>query len=127
MSPQEKVKLARWFNARGIRMMKCAGHVESCGHYKAFRELALAKFEERGRLMECARVELGKRKQFVFEIVDGPHLWSEIKAIATGYDELSAGAKFEDRLESLGLPVCAYFVRRIKRARGHQYILGSML
>lgn len=106
MSPQEKVKLARWFNARGIRMMKCAGHVESCGHYKAFRELAVAKFEERDRLMEVVRVGLDKPKIYMFVIVEADGQ----EYAADGFDELSAGSRYEAICEEHGLPVGAYRV-----------------
>lgn len=121
MSPQEKVKLARWFNARGIRMMKCAGHVESCGHYKAFRELAAAKFEERDRLIWVVRVELGKRKQFVFEVVDGFSVLADIP----GFDELDAAERYE---RNGGPPFAGgYMMRKVGVASPALRILWSGL
>lgn len=113
MSPQEKVKLARWFNARGIRMMKCAGHVESCGHYKAFKELADRKFGERDEIMWRLRVELGRQKQWRFMIVLEGHAdyWVE------GFDELSSGANYESECEWLGVPCGDYTVRRVRGDR----------
>lgn len=109
MTAAQKVQLARWFNARGIRMMKCAGHVESCGHYKAFKELADAKFGERDRLMRLAREELGKPVNWRFEIEESGKVVSNVLA----FDELSAGAEYEACCECIGAPVGDY--RVVKR------------
>lgn len=110
MEAAEKVKLARWFNARGIRMMKCAGHVESCAHYKAFKALADGKFAERDRLMGLVRVKLGRRKTYRFVIeVEG----KELMEVETAFDELSAGSAYEYECGDIGVPPGDY--RVVKR------------
>lgn len=109
MDAAQKVQLARWFNARGIRMMKCAGHVESCAHYKAFKALADGKFAERDRLIDLVRVEMGRPKVYSFVIVE--QCGSEYAA--EGFDELSAGSRYEQICEQHGLPIGDY--RVVKR------------
>lgn len=116
MTAAEKVKLARWFNARGVRMMKCAGHVESCSHYKAFKELADAKFAERDRLMGLARVETGKHKVFMYQIesleIEGRYLGE-----FPGVDELDAGQGFEQHCEEMGIDPGIYRAELLWRVR----------
>lgn len=116
MDAAQKVQLARWFNARGVRMAKCAGHVESCSHYKAFKELADVKFAERDRLMEQARAELGKPKTYMFQIdsleVEGRHLGEFM-----GIDELGAGLAFERQCEVIGVDPGIYRAERLWRVR----------
>lgn len=109
MDASNNVRLARWFNARGIRMMKCAGHVESCAHYKAFKALADGKFAERDRLMEMVRVKVGRAKRWKFFIEDSHGVFSGVR----GFDELSAGAEYEAVCELLGVTPGNY--RVVKR------------
>lgn len=116
MNPIERVQLARYFNARGVRMLKCAGHVESCAHYKAFKAMADAKFGERDRHMEQARLALGIRKVFLYQIellgfVERGYI--ELLAV----DELEAGAKFEAECECVGADPGIYRVTLIRRVR----------
>lgn len=116
METIERVKLAQYFNARGVRMLKCAGHVESCSHYKAFKAMADAKFSERDRHMEQARLALGIRKTFLYQVesldFEGRHY-----DVFSGYDELDAGVKFEQQCECVGVDPGMYRAVRLWRVR----------
>lgn len=116
MEAVERVKLARYFNARGVRMLKCAGHVESCSHYKAFKAMADAKFAERDRHMGQARLALGIRKKFLYQVesldFEGLHYGD-----FSGYDELDAGVRFEQQCEGIGITPGIYRAVRLWRVR----------
>lgn len=116
MEAAQKVQLARWFNARGIRMMKCAGHVESCAHYKAFKALADGKFAERDRLIELVRVELGKPKAFMY-LIESLEIEGRYLGEFPGVDELDAGQGFEQHCEAVGMDPGIYRAERLGRVR----------
>lgn len=116
MNPIERVKLARYFNARGVRMLKCAGHVESCSHYKAFKAMADAKFAERDRHMAQARLALGIRKVFMYQIESLDFEGRQYGGFP-GIDELDAGQGFEQQCEGLGVDPGMYRAVRLWRVR----------
>ena len=116
METIERVKLARYFNARGVRMLKCAGHVESCSHYKAFKAMADAKFAERDRHMGQARLALGIRKTFLYQI-ESLDFEGRYYGDFSGYDELDAGDRFEQQCEGIGINPGMYRAGRLWRVR----------
>lgn len=60
MDSVNRVKLARYHQRRGLRMLKCARGVESLGHKKAFLELAAHCFEARDYNVGQARIMIGR-------------------------------------------------------------------
>lgn len=55
MDMQNRVALARYHHKRGLRMLKCAKGVGTCGHREAFHRLAATCFEARDWNMSEAK------------------------------------------------------------------------
>lgn len=123
MDAANRVKLARYHNARGIRMVKCKKGVETCGHKRAFEALAAEAFEARDHQMQMVRVEMGRRKRYEFKIVIG---W-DVVAYAVVCDELEAGGYYEAQCETLGVPPGEHMVQKGKRTRWPRMIFGEVL
>lgn len=116
MDASNYVRLARYHNARGIRMLKCARGVESCGHHKAFIALAGNAFEARNRCMSMARLMLGKRKVFMY-LIESLDFEGAYHGDFMGRDELEAAAAFERQCEVIGVAPGMYRATRCNRVR----------
>ena len=114
MSPGNYVRLARYHGWRGVRMLKCAKGVESCGHHKAFLALAGQCFEASDYCMRIARAGLGKRKVFVY-LIEDVSFEGRVMGEFDGFDELGAGAAFEKQCESVGVDPGMYRVTLLRR------------
>ncbi|WP_288937017.1 hypothetical protein [uncultured Sphingomonas sp.] len=102
MDVVNRIKLAQYHNARLVRMKRCAATVDTCGHRKAFEQLAESSREARDHQMRMVRVETGRRKSFLYQIEtlgfeEGGY--AEVSAV----DELEDGAKFEAECERVGV------------------------
>lgn len=106
MELNNQIKLAQWYGRRGVRMLKCARGVESCSHAEHFSILADKYFFARDQTMEQAREQAGSpiKWKFVIEEEDGSLYEAE------GFDELSAGARYEEICELHGFTVGNYRV-----------------
>lgn len=116
MQASERVKLARYFNGRGVRMLKCSNHVESCGHHKAFKASAANYFDIRNQMMASVRAQVGKRKVFLYQI-ESLDFEGRCYGDFHGHDELEAGAEFERQCEGVGVDPGMYRAVLYKRVR----------
>lgn len=116
MDVVNRIKLAQYHNARLVRMKRCAATVDTCGHRKAFEQLAESAREARDHQMQMVRVETGRRKVFLYQIesldFEGRH-YGDFE----GIDELDAGQGFEQHCESVGMDPGIYRVSVIRRVR----------
>lgn len=116
MDAANYVRLARYHNARGIRMLKCARGVESCGHHKAFLEAGAHYLEARDHCMSVARTKLGKRKVFMY-LIESLEIEGRYHGDFMGRDELDAAAAFERQCEVIGVDPGMYRATRCERVR----------
>lgn len=112
----DRIKLAQYHNARGVRMLKCRSGVDSCGHRKAFLELAGTCFEARDHHMSEARIMACKRKVFLYQ-VESLEIEGRMHGDYVGHDELAAGSAFEDRCYELGIDHGIYRCVKVGRVR----------
>ena len=110
MDAFNRMRLAQYHNRRGVRMLKCASGVESCRHREAFVRLAKECFEARDYQMRQARIELGNPKNYRFIVRDVDGALYDVD----GFDELSAGAHYEQQCESVGWEPGDYVVLKVR-------------
>ena len=116
MDAFNRMRLAQYYNRRGVRMLKCASGVDHCNHKQAFQRLAKECFEARDYQMGQARLELGLPKVFLYQI-ESLDFEGRMHGDFPGVDELDAGQGFEQQCESLGLDPGIYRAVRFKRVR----------